>query len=88
MKAVVKQKRPLLRKRHRAARLYWAIAHKDWTLEGWKRVVWSDESKINRLGSDGRKWLWKKSREGLSDRTVEGTLKFGGGSLMIWGCML
>jgi translation initiation factor IF-1 len=25
---------------------------------------------------------------GLSDRLVEGTLKFGGGSLMVWGCML
>ena len=24
---------------------------------------------------------------GLSDRLVEGTNKFGGGSLMMWGCM-
>ena len=32
--------------------------------------------------------MWKKAGEGLSDRLVEGTLKFGGGSLMIWGCML
>ena len=24
----------------------------------------------------------------MSDRLVEGTLEFGGGSLMIWGCML
>ena len=40
------------------------------------------------MGSDGRKWVWKKAGEGLSDRLVEGTLKFGGGSLMIWGCML
>ena len=65
-----------------------ALAHQYWTVEDWKRVVWSDETKINRLGSDGRKWAWKKSGEGLSDRLVEGTLKFGGGSLMMWGCML
>ena len=32
MKAVVKKKRPLLSKRHRRARLDFAIAHKDWTL--------------------------------------------------------
>ena len=25
--------------------------------------------------------------EGLSGRLVQGTVKFGGGSLMIWGCM-
>jgi len=29
-----------------------------------------------------------KAGEGLSDRLVEGTQKFGGGSLMIWGCMM
>jgi hypothetical protein len=88
MKAVVKKKRPLLSQRHRKERLDFAIAHKDWTVEDWKKVVWSDETKINCLGSDGKKWAWKKTGEGLSDRLVEGTLKFGGGSLMMWGCML
>jgi transposase len=88
MKAVVKKKRPFLSKRHRRERLDFAIAHQDWTVDDWKMVVWSDETKINRLGSDGRKWVWKKKGEGLSDRLVEGTLKFGGGSLMMWGCML
>jgi hypothetical protein len=56
-------------------------------VEDWKVVVWSDETKINRLGSDGRKWVWKLPGENLNDRLVEGTLKFGGGSLMMWGCM-
>jgi len=88
MKAVVKKKMPLLSKRHRRERMDFALAHQDWTLEDWKKVVWSDETKINRLGSDGRKWVWKKKGEGLSDRLVEGTLKFGGGSLMMWGCMM
>ena len=23
----------------------WILAHKDWTVEDWKRVVWSDETK-------------------------------------------
>jgi transposase len=88
MKAVVKRKRPFLSKRHRRERLDFAIEHQHWTVEDWKKVVWSDETKINRLGSDGRKWVWKKAGEGLSDRLVQGTMKFGGGSLMMWGCML
>lgn len=50
MKAVVKRKRPRLTKQHRRERLDFALAHKNW-----KRVVWSDETKINRLGSDERK---------------------------------
>ena len=48
-----------------------AEAHKDWTVEDWKRVIWSDETKINCLGSDGKKWVWKMPREGLSDRLVD-----------------
>ncbi len=88
MKAVVRKKRPFLSKKHRQQRMDFALAHQDWTVEDWKKVVWSDETKINRMGSDGRKWAWKKAGEGLSDRLVEGTKKFGGGSVMVWGCML
>jgi len=87
LKAVVKRKRPFLRPHHRKARLEFAESHKEWTLEDWKRIIWSDETKINRLGSDGRKWMWKEVGEGLSDRLVEGTQKFGGGNVMMWGCM-
>ena len=50
-------------------------------------MIWSDETKINSLGSDGHKWAWKKAGEGLSNRLVEGTVKFGGGSVMMWGCI-
>jgi hypothetical protein len=28
----------------KAARLTWAIAHQDWTLEDWKNVILSDET--------------------------------------------
>src|SRR5271156_374847 len=87
LKPVVKKKKPFLSKRHRKARMDFALAHQHWTVEDWKVVVWSDETKINRLGSDGRKWVWKLPGETLNDRLVEGTLKFGGGSLTMWGCM-
>jgi transposase len=88
MKAVVKKKKPSLSKHHRRARMDFAIAHKDGILEDCKWVVWSYETTIDHLGSDGRKWVWKRAGEGLSDRLVEGTQKFGGGSVMIWGCMM
>jgi len=57
MKAVVKKKKPLLKPRHRRERFDFALAHHHWTVDDWKRVVWSDETKINCLGSDGRKWV-------------------------------
>lgn len=87
MRPVVKRKRPLLKPHHRRARMEFAERHLEWTIEDWKKVWWSDETKINRLGSDGRKYVWKDVGEGLSDRVVEGTVKFGGGNLMMWGCM-
>jgi len=86
--AVVKQKRPLLKKTHRQARLKFAQYHANWTVEDWKRILWSDETKINRIGSDGRVYTWKKRGEPLSDRTTTPTVKHGGGNnLMVWGCM-
>lgn len=87
LKAAPKRKRPLLTARHRALRYDWAKAHKTWTVEDWKKVVFSDESKFNRIGSDGRKWCWKKSGAGVQPHTVTPTIKHGGGSVMIWGCM-
>ena len=56
-------------------------------MEDWKRVIWSDETKINRFGSDGRQWVWKQAGEGLTQREVQGTVKHGGGNMMVWGCI-
>ncbi|KAJ3481984.1 hypothetical protein NLI96_g7289 [Meripilus lineatus] len=86
-KAVVKKKCPQLKPRHRQARLQFAERYKEWTMEDWKRIVWSDETKINRLGSDGKRYVWKQAGESLSDRLVGGTVKFGGGNLILWECM-
>lgn len=87
MKAVVKKKKPMLSALHRHARLVFAEKYREFTEEDWKRVIWSDESKINRLGSDGQKYVWKKAGEPLIDREIIGTKKFGGGNIMVWGCM-
>ena len=86
-KSVTKAKKPLLTAAHRKKRLDVALQYKEWTVEDWKRVIWSDETKINRIGSDGHQYSWKKRGEGLSDRTTNPTVKFGGGNVMVWGCM-
>lgn len=80
LEAVTKKKKPLVTKNHRRE----TISHQYWILEDWKKVVWLDETKINHPGSDGKKCVWKKKGEGLSNRLVEGTMKLGGGSAMLW----
>jgi transposase len=56
LKAVTKRKRPLLLSRHRRERMHFAERHLHWTVEDWKSVIYSDETKINHLGSDGKQW--------------------------------
>src|SRR5216684_1114324 len=86
-KAVTKKKKPLLSAMHRKKCLAFALKYKEWTVEDWKRIIWSDETKINMIGSDGKQWVWKQVGEGLISREDQGTVKFGGGKIMIWGCM-
>jgi hypothetical protein len=87
LKAVVKKKKPLLSVKHRNQRLSFALRYQNWTVEDWARVIWSDETKINRIGSDGRQYVWKETGKPLQEKEIQGTVKFGGGSLMVWGCM-
>jgi transposase len=82
-----KVRKPKHTPRHIAARIAFTQAYKDWTLEDWKQVLWSDETKVNRLGSDGVQWAWAREGAGLSDRLIIPTANFGSGSVMFWGCM-
>ena len=81
LKALVKQKKPKLINRHVKARYEFAVKYKNWTFDDWTRVIFSDETKINRFGSDGRSWVWKEQGAPLQEHHVKG------GSLMMWGCM-
>ena len=47
----------------------------------------SDETNINRFCSDGRSWYWSREGESLKPHQVKQTVKHGGGSIMVWGCM-
>ena len=40
------------------------------------------------MGSDGKRWTWRESGKPLKPHQVNKTVKFGGGSLMMWGCIL
>jgi len=82
----VKRKKPYLSKEHQKRRLEFAKKYENWTIEDWSRVIWSDESKFKIFGSDGKQYYWKYPNEPLNQFHVKPTVKFGGGSVMIWGC--
>lgn len=82
-----KSEKPFLSKKHMRARLQWAKAHRHWTVDDWKRVIFSDETKINLWNSDGIQYCLRKDGTPLQPFHVQQTVKHGGGSLMFWGCM-
>ncbi|KAG1135517.1 hypothetical protein G6F38_012740 [Rhizopus arrhizus] len=68
-------------------RLEWAKKHQDWTVKEWRKVVFSDETKINVWGSDSCKYYWKRPSDPLQLHHLEFTVKHGAGKLMMWGCI-
>lgn len=87
LQSFIKPKKPLLSQKNIKARLAWAYKYKDWTIDDWKRVIWSDVTKIDRFRSDGNIYGWKRATESLQTRHVRQTVKHGGGNIKIWSCI-
>lgn len=66
-------------------RLEWCKEHQGWD-EEWKNVVFSDESRFCLFHCDGRMRVWRRVGERYHADCLMPTMKFGGGSVMMWGC--
>jgi hypothetical protein len=81
------RKKPFISVVNRKKRLEFAKMHLNKPKEFWYNVIWSDESKFNIFGSDGRQLVWRKVNTELQKKNLVPTVKHGGGSQMVWGCM-
>ncbi|XP_033311884.1 uncharacterized protein LOC117211768 [Bombus bifarius] len=81
------RKKPLLSSRNRKRRLAFAKAHRHWTSEDWQKVLFSDESKFNRVSSDGIRYVRRRIDESLKTQCVLKILKHGGGNVVGWACL-
>ena len=78
-------KKPLLKDTNKN-RLAWAKKHEQWTLDRWKSVLWSDESKFHIFGSNRCVFVRRRVGERMISACVVPTMKHGGGGVMVWGC--
>jgi hypothetical protein len=81
------RKKPFINAVNRRKRLDFAKANINKTMDFWENIIFSDESKFNIFGSDGRKFVWKKCNAELDKQNLQPTVKHGGGHVMVWGCM-
>lgn len=72
---------------NRKKRLLFANNNVTTPMEYWNRVIFTDESKFNIFGSDGHCTVWRKKNTELNPENLRPTVKHGGGSVTVWGCM-
>ena len=75
----------MISKKNRKAKLEYAEAHVVWRDQDWERVHFSDESKFNFLGSDGRQFVRRVAGNRLNPKCVIKSAKFIRGTVMVWG---
>ena len=78
-------KKPLLTRQHRVNRLRFARNHQHWTVHDWKKVLFSDETRVSLSSPDGRERVWRRAGERFASCNISPKIPFGGGSVMFWG---
>jgi len=76
---------PLLSDKNRKQRLQFTQDHQNWTIEDWKSVVWSDESRYLLQHSDGRVRIWPKIHESMAPSCLVSMVQAAGDGVMVWG---
>ena len=87
MKAYVMRKKPYISRKNMRKRILWAREHRTWSSQAWRKIIFSDETKINLFDSDGRQWCYHKKGQELVGQYTKKTVKHGGGHIMVWGCI-
>lgn len=87
LRGCVAVKKPLLSDANCSKRLKFAREHKNWTVNDWKKVLFSDESSFELFCGDKRRYVRRRVGERFKKECCVPTVKHGSGTLMVWGCM-
>ena len=78
--------KPCISKCNAKCRKQWCKERCHWTLEQWRRVLWSDESRFSIWQSDRRVWVWWLPRGRYLFDCFVPSVTFSGGGIMVCGC--
>ena len=82
LRGQIAAKKPL-KDNNKMKRLAWAKKHEQWTLDRWKSVLWSDESKWEIFRSNHRVLVRHREFERIISACVVPSVKHGGGGVMV-----
>jgi transposase len=82
----VAKKKPFLSDVNVAKRFHWGKMMYLFQVSFWSNVIFSDESNFDIVGNR-RAFVWRKPDEKFDSSCLRGTVKFGGGSVSVWGAI-
>lgn len=87
MNSRIAKKKPYLSAVHLEKRLAFAKKYKNWQLEQWRKVVWTDEASVE-LGKNSRTVrVWRRADEANELDCLAPTFKSGRTSVMVWAAI-
>ena len=84
-KARRKVKTNFVRKDNQKKRFEWAKRHRHLTAVDWRKWGFSDETRVNMWGSDGKSFYWTDRPTELMPHQTEAHVQGDGGGVVFWG---
>ena len=79
-------RKPFISEKNRLKRLAFFHKYKNWGADEWHNVIWFDERRFKLFHSDERVRVWRQQKERFINECIRTTVKWGGGSVMVWAC--
>ena len=77
----------MLSTKHVRNRIEFAKQHLDWPVSKWRKILWTDESKIVLFGGKtSRSYVSQPPKVEYNPRLTSKTIKHGGSNVMVWAC--
>jgi transposase len=85
MRSCIPRRKPLISATNKERRLAWCLERSHWTVEDWKKVIWSDESTFAQFQKSGWGRVWREPGEEFHEDCIASTVKHSP-QRMFWAC--